>query len=131
MDAFDARDALKVALAANVAIEEAMDECDLDFLSDDPYWDMYLMHDECLDRKMTMHQIPTATMAQSHEDDLGHIVDCSENLDCDVEEMMQMIEELNRLNMECENGMSRQCSVDAVEARNVLKVSLASHIAMK
>ena len=34
--------------------------------------------------------------------------------------------ELERLNMECEGTMSRECSLDAVEARNLLKVALAS-----
>lgn len=128
VEAFDARKTLKVALATNVAVEEAMEECDVDFHSDDPYWEMNLMHDECLNSKMIMHQIPTATLSSSHEDGLEHIVDCAENGQCEVQEMMQMIEELEHLNMECETGMSRQCTLDAVEARNVLKVSLASRM---
>jgi hypothetical protein len=34
--------------------------------------------------------------------------------------------ELERLNAECEGTMSRECNLDAVAARNVLKVALAS-----
>ena len=33
--------------------------------------------------------------------------------------------------MECEGTMSRECNLDAVAARNVLKVALASKVAME
>jgi len=74
-----------------------------------------------------MQQIPTATSG----DRLDHIVECSDHGGCDVEEMMNMIDELEELNAECQNAMSRECNLDAVAARNVLKVALASKVAME
>ena len=38
--------------------------------------------------------------------------------------------ELERLNKECEGTISRECNLDAVEARNILKVALGSQAAM-
>ena len=38
--------------------------------------------------------------------------------------------ELERLNLECEGTISRECNLDAVEARNILKVALGSQAAM-
>jgi hypothetical protein len=149
LDAVAARNVLKVALAANVA---ASDECTLvEFYNrhehdhDDPYADMLDMHDECLNSKMTMHRIPTETVSEDSisssvsttttttQQKLDHIVQCAENgQQCSVEEMMSMIEELERLNMECGEthhvGASRECILDAVEARNILKVALASQV---
>lgn len=121
LDAVAARNVLKVALAAKVAAEAELDECNV--LSDNPYSEMHQMNDECVDQ---MHQVPTATTTKSR---LDHIVQCAENGVCDVEEMTLMIDELERLNMDCEGPMSRECSLDAVEARNILKVALASQVA--
>lgn len=42
-----------------------------------------------------------------------------------------MYVELEELNMECEGTLSRECSLDAVAARNVLKVALASKAAVE
>jgi hypothetical protein len=126
LDAVAARNVLKVALAANVAASE----CNIAHLYyDDPYAEMAEMQDECLNSKMTMHRIPTATATVQQK--LDHIVECAENGQCNVEEMTLMIEELERLNMDCDNvhGSSRECLLDAVEARNILKVALASHVA--
>lgn len=44
-----------------------------------------------------------------------------------------LLEELERLNMECDGHVghvNRECSLVAVEARNILKVALASQAAM-
>ena len=58
------------------------------------------------------------------------MMQCAQNgEECDVGEMMDMIDELERLNMECEGALSRECSLQAVEARNILKVALASQAA--
>lgn len=40
-----------------------------------------------------------------------------------------MVTELERLNAECESALSRECSLDAVEARNILKVALGAQAA--
>ena len=61
---------------------------------------------------------------------LDRIVECAENGECPIGEVDDMIEELERLNLECEGALSRECSLDAVEARNILKVALASQAAM-
>lgn len=142
LDAVAARNVLKVALAANVAAN-ANAECSLVELYDsdgsrhDPYSDMHEMHDECLNSKMTMHQIPTATVSSSSssssvQQTLDHIVECAENgQQCNAEEMTSMIEELERLNMDCVASVgskSRECLLDAVEARNILKVALATQV---
>jgi hypothetical protein len=37
--------------------------------------------------------------------------------------------ELERLNGECESTLSRECSLEAVEARNILKVALGAQAA--
>jgi hypothetical protein len=37
--------------------------------------------------------------------------------------------ELERLNAECESTLSRECSLEAVEARNILKVALGAQAA--
>lgn len=39
--------------------------------------------------------------------------------------------ELERLNLECEGTLSRECNLEAVEARNILKVALASQVAVR
>jgi hypothetical protein len=150
LDAVAARNVLKVALAANVAAASADDpECSLALLYDadgshhDPYSDMNDMHDECLNSKMIMHPIPTATVSLSSsggttgsssniQQKLDHIVECAEHGQCNIEEMTAMIDELERLNMDCDNvhGSSRECLLDAVEARNILKVALASRVAI-
>ena len=39
--------------------------------------------------------------------------------------------ELEKLNMECESTLSRECSLDAVAARNILKVALASKVTLE
>jgi hypothetical protein len=41
-----------------------------------------------------------------------------------------LLAELERLNLECEGTINRECSLVAVEARNILKVALASQAAM-
>jgi hypothetical protein len=126
LDAVAARNVLKVALASKVAMEEALkglqeyeDECMMD-----PYLSMHEMHDECMDKQ---HPIPTSTTTKS---ELHRMMQCAQNgEECDVSEMMDMIDELERLNMECEGALSRECSLQAVEARNILKVALASQAA--
>lgn len=42
---------------------------------------------------------------------------------------MTLFLELERLNQECEGTLSRECNLQAVEARNLLKVALASQAA--
>ena len=121
LDAVAARNVLKVALASKIATEAALDECNV--LTDNPFSEMHQMNDECVDE---MHQVPTETTARSR---LDRIVQCAENGVCDVEEMTLMIDELEALNLDCEGAMSRECSLDAVEARNILKVALASQVA--
>lgn len=76
-----------------------------------------------------MRQIPTATSSSR----LDHIVECSESGECNIEDMALMIEELERLNAECldATGSSRECNLDAVAARNVLKVALASKVILQ
>jgi hypothetical protein len=120
LDAVAARNVLKVALASKIAMDASLNECSV---PTDPYSEMHEMNDECLDH---MHRMPTATTTQSR---LDRIVQCAEVGVCDVDEMTQMIEELERLNLECEGGTSRECTLDAVEARNILKVALASQVA--
>merc|ERR1712232_151662 len=72
-----------------------------------------------------MQKIPTATTGSR----LDRMVDCAENSGlCDVDEVSAMIEELELLNSECNVSTSRECSLDAVAARNVLKVALASTV---
>lgn len=39
--------------------------------------------------------------------------------------------ELERLNLECQGAHSRECNLDTVAARNVLKVALASQVTMQ
>lgn len=121
LDAVAARNVLKVALASKVAVKDAMaelqEECN-------PFLEMHEMHDECMDMQ---HQIPTATTTKS---ELHRMMQCAENGEaCDVGEMLDMIDELERLNMECEGALSRECSLQAVEARNILKVALATQAA--
>lgn len=121
LDAIAARNVLKVALASKVAVEDivgelANEECN-------PYLEMYEMNDECID---VQHPIPTATS----DSELIHMMECAQDGEaCDVSEMMEMIDELERLNKECEGTLSRECSLQAVEARNLLKVALASQAA--
>mmetsp|Transcript_16849 Transcript_16849/g.27976 ORF Transcript_16849/g.27976 Transcript_16849/m.27976 type:complete len:243 (+) Transcript_16849:92-820(+) len=119
LDAVAARNVLKVALASKVLVEQVMhvdEECDFAAMSE--------MHDECLN---DMHAIPTAAMKESN---LERIVQCSEAGDCPVGEMAEMIEELERLNLDCGSTISRECSLDATEARNILKVALGTQAAM-
>jgi hypothetical protein len=83
-----------------------------------------------------MHPIPTSTSSSSKstQQKLDHIIQCAENGQlCNVEEMTAMIEELERLNLDCGEthtpvGSSRECLLDAIEARNILKVALASQV---
>lgn len=122
LDAVAARNVLKVALASKVAVEDAMEglqeECN-------PYLEMHEMDDECMPNNM-QHQIPTATTTES---ELTRMMQCAEDGEaCDVGEMMNMIDELERLNMECQGALSRECSLQAVEARNLLKVAIASQV---
>jgi hypothetical protein len=76
-----------------------------------------------------MKQIPTATSSAR----LDQIVDCSESGECSVIEMAMMIEELEQLNAACldATGSSRECLLDTVAARNVLKVALASKVILQ
>ena len=134
LDAVAARNILKVALASKVMLEQeearqrraySNDDQQDDF-HDDPYASMHHMEDDAVTR---MHGIPTA-MASSSER-LDRIVQCAQDGEhCDVMEITDMIEELERLNLECEGTISRQCNLDAVTARNILKVALASQAAV-
>lgn len=96
------------------------EECDFDAMLD--------MHDECMTHRAMPHSIPTAAMHETGM--LERTVHCAEEGDCPVEEMTELIEELERLNLECEGHINRECNVAAVEARNILKVALASQAAM-
>jgi hypothetical protein len=137
LDAIAARNVLKVALAHHVAASECNIAHLYDNNNDDPYAEMNEMHDECLNEKMTMHRIPTATAPDTSgplQQRLDHIVECAQNgQSCNIEEMTAMIEELEKLNMDCDHhhGSSRECLLDAVEARNILKVALASQVAVQ
>mmetsp|Transcript_13077 Transcript_13077/g.15699 ORF Transcript_13077/g.15699 Transcript_13077/m.15699 type:complete len:174 (-) Transcript_13077:89-610(-) len=70
---------------------------------------------------------------QSEAFDMDKIVKCAESGEgCSVEEMSRMVRELENLNKECENLDGTDCSVEAVENRNVLKkaISLQHELAL-
>lgn len=124
LDAVAARNVLKVALASKVACEDAVGEALQEECN--PYLEMHELHDECMSSNM-QHQIPTTTTSES---ELTHMLECAQDGQaCDVEEMMTMIDELERLNANCEGTLSRECSLQAIEARNLLKVAIASQVA--
>lgn len=136
LDDVAARNVLKVALASKVAMEDAISDIECEIKeSDDPYASMMDMEDECQPDYM-LHTVPSATTPTTTTKQgansmrLDRIIECTEANDgtCDVEEMLQMVEELEKLNMECEGALSRECSLDAVAARNILKVALASKV---
>ncbi|CAB9518350.1 expressed unknown protein [Seminavis robusta] len=124
LDTVAARNVLKVALASKVMMEDVMRFQETSE-QEDPYASMMDMEDEYHDS--TMQEIPTAALQEA---DLDRIVQCAEDGECDVGEMTDMIEELERLNLDCEGTISRECSLDARAARNILKVALASQAAM-
>lgn len=136
LDAVAARNVLKVALASRVATEDALSreeaDCamspggDEDENGDDPYASMADMDDGC--HPDYVQRIPSATSGSGTAARLDRIVECVEGPagECDVDEMLGMADELERLNMDCEGALSRECSLDAVAARNILKVALAS-----
>lgn len=125
LDVVAARNVLKVALATKVAVQDALEELqEFEECTMNPYLSMHEMQDECMDKQ---HPIPTSTTPGS---ELHRMMQCAQNgEECDVREMMDMIDELEHLNMECEGALSRECSLQAVEARNILKVALASQAA--
>jgi hypothetical protein len=110
LDAVAARNVLKVALAAKIAAEDTMQECNVVVDPNDPYSAMHEMQDECVD---PLHPMPTATGSGQ----LDRIVQCAQEGGCPVGEISDLIDELERLNRECENTLSRECSLTAVEAR--------------
>eukprot|EP00581_Thalassiosira_minuscula_P019497 CAMPEP_0183719582 /NCGR_PEP_ID=MMETSP0737-20130205/12449_1 /TAXON_ID=385413 /ORGANISM="Thalassiosira miniscula, Strain CCMP1093" /LENGTH=254 /DNA_ID=CAMNT_0025949303 /DNA_START=538 /DNA_END=1302 /DNA_ORIENTATION=+ len=135
LDAVAARNVLKVALASKVAVEDALsrEDCAAPSSSteraeedEDPYASLAEMEDECY----MQQQIPSETTSPGTVMRLDRIVECAEGTSgadaCDIEEMLEMVEELEKLNLECEGALSRECSLDAVAARNILKVALAS-----
>ena len=156
LDAVAARNVLKVALASKVALEGAIpdDECD-------PYSDMYEMHDECGESYMHQMPTTTGTKldhivecAEGRQCDVEEMTQMIEGkntllwspsrtdqnypLSCNViTNQMSLsvryssLPELERLNKECEGTLSRECNLDAVEARNLLKVALASQVVME
>lgn len=119
LDAVTARNVLKVALASNVAVQGVVleeDEC-----IPNPYSDMHELNEECF-IDFDSHPIPTETGSK-----LDRVVECAQDTGlCELGELTDLIEELERLNLECHGALSRECSLDAVEARNILKVALAS-----
>lgn len=124
LDAVAARNVLKVALASKIVLEEALAERTAAIAEECDYEAMSEMNDECLS---SMRGIPTAAMTDSK---LGRIIDCAESGECTLEEIADMIDELERLNQECEVSLSRECSLDAVQARNILKVALGTQAVM-
>ena len=83
LDAVAARNVLKVALAAKLAVEEElMSECS------NPFLELHDMHDECW---LGMHQIPTETSPTATK--LGRVVECSQaGSECPIEEVTNMID---------------------------------------
>jgi hypothetical protein len=123
LDAVAARNILKVALATQVMHEISRQH---DHDEENPYALLQQMDDASADH---MQRIPTASVKSARK--LDRIVQCAEDgNECDLMEITDLIDELERLNLECEGTISRQCSLDAVAARNVLKVALAHQAAV-
>jgi hypothetical protein len=141
LDAVAARNILKVALASKVMMEvedslrqqqqqqqqksnqKRQKEGAVDDEEEDPFALLFDLDD--VEASTHMHGIPTASVSSAKK--LDRIVQCAQDGNqCNVMEITDLIEELERLNLECEGKISRQCSLDAVTARNILKVALAS-----